>query len=88
VRCHGSGQHAEVSAVLSGRSARENYLARLCLWSAKGRSRQDLAAGLHQLQDVGNQIPDMEAFAAHHGYTVAASYEVAESAFEWRQGRR
>lgn len=24
VRCHGSGQHAEVSAVLSGRSAREN----------------------------------------------------------------
>jgi len=31
-------------------------------------------------QDSDNQVPDVESFAAHHGYVIGARYEVSESA--------
>jgi DNA invertase Pin-like site-specific DNA recombinase len=36
-------------------------------------------------QDSENQVPDVQRFAAHHGYTITQTYEVAESA--WNGGR-
>lgn len=33
-------------------------------------------------QESDNQIPDVERFAAHHGYTIARTYEVADSAWK------
>jgi DNA invertase Pin-like site-specific DNA recombinase len=36
-------------------------------------------------QDADNQVPDVEHFAAHHGYEIAARYEVSESA--WNGGK-
>jgi putative DNA-invertase from lambdoid prophage Rac len=35
-------------------------------------------------QDESNQVPEVEAFAAHHGYTITARYAVADSA--WKDG--
>jgi DNA invertase Pin-like site-specific DNA recombinase len=35
-------------------------------------------------QDSGNQVPDVSAFAAHHGYDVVRRYEVSDSA--WNRG--
>lgn len=35
-------------------------------------------------QDNDNQVPDVEEFAAHHGYQVAATYEVSDTA--WKNG--
>ena len=35
-------------------------------------------------QETDNQVPDVERFAAHHGYEFAARYEVSESA--WNGG--
>jgi DNA invertase Pin-like site-specific DNA recombinase len=36
-------------------------------------------------QDTENQAPDLEDFTRHHGYTVAARYELSESA--WNGGK-
>jgi len=36
-------------------------------------------------QETDNQVPDVERFAAHHGYEIASRYEVSESA--WNGGR-
>lgn len=36
-------------------------------------------------QETDNQVPDVERFAAHHGYRLAARYEVSESA--WNGGK-
>ncbi len=36
-------------------------------------------------QEADNQVPDVEAFTAHHGYQVTARYEVSESA--WNGGK-
>ncbi len=36
-------------------------------------------------QDSGNQLPDLERFAAHHGYAVAQTYQVSASA--WNGGK-
>jgi DNA invertase Pin-like site-specific DNA recombinase len=36
-------------------------------------------------QETDNQVPDVERFAAHHGYEFAARYEVSESA--WNGGK-
>ena len=36
-------------------------------------------------QDSDNQIPDVERFAGHHGYDIAARYTVSESA--WNGGK-
>src|SRR5215472_16243095 len=36
-------------------------------------------------QEPDNQVPDVEAFTAHHGYQVTARYEVSESA--WNGGK-
>jgi len=35
-------------------------------------------------QDTDNQVPDVEHFAAHHGYNLAERYTVADSA--WKDG--
>jgi DNA invertase Pin-like site-specific DNA recombinase len=35
-------------------------------------------------QDTDNQVPDVEAFAAHHGYEITATYKVSDSA--WKDG--
>jgi putative DNA-invertase from lambdoid prophage Rac len=35
-------------------------------------------------QDTDNQVPDTEQFAAHHGYELAESYTVSDSA--WKNG--
>src|SRR6266700_2311535 len=35
-------------------------------------------------QDTGNQVPDLERFAAHHGYDIAERYVVSDSA--WKNG--
>ena len=35
-------------------------------------------------QDTDNQVPDVERFAAHHGYKIAERYVVSESA--WKNG--
>jgi DNA invertase Pin-like site-specific DNA recombinase len=35
-------------------------------------------------QDTGNQVPDVEHFAAHHGYRIAERYVVRDSA--WKSG--
>jgi DNA invertase Pin-like site-specific DNA recombinase len=35
-------------------------------------------------QDSDNQVPDVEQFAAHHGYEVAQTYTVSDSA--WKNG--
>jgi DNA invertase Pin-like site-specific DNA recombinase len=32
-------------------------------------------------RDSGNQVHDIERFAAHHGYEIAELYEVSESAW-------
>jgi len=37
----------------------------------------------HQVTD--NQVPDLEKFAAHHGYEIAERYELSESA--WNGGK-
>ncbi len=31
--------------------------------------------------DSDNQVPDVERFAAHHGFTVAETYQLSESAW-------
>jgi putative DNA-invertase from lambdoid prophage Rac len=36
-------------------------------------------------QDSDNQVPDVERFTAHHGYTIAARYELDDSA--WKDGQ-
>jgi len=36
-------------------------------------------------QETDNQVPDVERFAAHHGYELACRYEVSESA--WNGGK-
>lgn len=36
-------------------------------------------------QDSDNQVPDLERFADHHGYDIAATYTVTESA--WNGGK-
>jgi DNA invertase Pin-like site-specific DNA recombinase len=36
-------------------------------------------------QDSDNQVPDVERFAAHHGYTITRTYTVSESA--WNGGK-
>jgi len=36
-------------------------------------------------QETDNQVPDLERFAAHHGYEVAQTYTVSESA--WNGGK-
>lgn len=36
-------------------------------------------------QDSDNQVPDVERFAAHHGYTIVKTYTVSESA--WNGGK-
>ena len=36
-------------------------------------------------QETDNQVPDVERFAAHHGYEFAARYEASESA--WHGGK-
>jgi putative DNA-invertase from lambdoid prophage Rac len=33
-------------------------------------------------QDVGNQVPDVERFTAHHGYDVTATYTTSDSAYK------
>ena len=38
-------------------------------------------------QDSDNQIPDVEKFAAHHGYEVVATYRTADSAYKGGGGR-
>ena len=35
-------------------------------------------------QETDNQVPDVERFAAHHGYEVVCRYEVIES--RWNGG--
>lgn len=35
-------------------------------------------------QDSDNQVPDVEHFAAHHGYTITTTYQVSDSA--WKNG--
>lgn len=35
-------------------------------------------------QDTDNQVPDVESFAAHHGYQVTKTYTVSDSA--WKNG--
>jgi DNA invertase Pin-like site-specific DNA recombinase len=35
-------------------------------------------------QDSDNQVPDVERFAAHHGYEIAGRYVVSDSA--WKNG--
>jgi len=35
-------------------------------------------------QDSDNQVPDVEAFASHHGYTITAKYQVSDTA--WKNG--
>jgi DNA invertase Pin-like site-specific DNA recombinase len=35
-------------------------------------------------QDSDNQVPDVEAFAAHHGYAIRETYAVSDSA--WKNG--
>jgi DNA invertase Pin-like site-specific DNA recombinase len=35
-------------------------------------------------QDSGNQVPDVERFAAHHGYQITGRYLVSDSA--WKNG--
>jgi DNA invertase Pin-like site-specific DNA recombinase len=35
-------------------------------------------------QDSGNQVPDVERFAAHHGYQITERYVVSDSA--WKNG--
>jgi len=35
-------------------------------------------------QDSDNQIPDVEQFAAHHGYEIAATYTISDTA--WKNG--
>ena len=35
-------------------------------------------------QDADNQVPDVEHFAAHHGYSLAERYDVSDSA--WKDG--
>jgi DNA invertase Pin-like site-specific DNA recombinase len=35
-------------------------------------------------QDADNQVPDVERFAAHHGYQIAERYTVSDSA--WKNG--
>src|SRR5271170_4168803 len=41
-----------------------------------------LVAGGHQ--GTGNQVPDVERFAAHHGYEIAERYTVSDTA--WKNG--
>lgn len=36
-------------------------------------------------QEAANQLPDVEAFCQHHGYEIAARYEVSDSA--WNGGK-
>jgi len=36
-------------------------------------------------QDAANQLPELERFAAHHGYQIVERYQVSESA--WNGGR-
>jgi hypothetical protein len=36
-------------------------------------------------QEGDNQVPDLEDFAAHHGYGIATRYEVADSAWNGRK---
>jgi DNA invertase Pin-like site-specific DNA recombinase len=38
-------------------------------------------------QDSDNQIPDVEKFAAHHGYEVVVTYRTADSAYKGGGGR-
>jgi putative DNA-invertase from lambdoid prophage Rac len=33
-------------------------------------------------QDSDNQVPDVEAFASHHGYEITCRYEVSDTAFK------
>jgi DNA invertase Pin-like site-specific DNA recombinase len=35
-------------------------------------------------QDSDNQVPDVEKFAAHHGYQISARYQLSDSA--WKNG--
>src|SRR5579875_2375522 len=35
-------------------------------------------------QDSDNQVPEVEQFAAHHGYTIAERYTVSDTA--WKNG--
>jgi DNA invertase Pin-like site-specific DNA recombinase len=35
-------------------------------------------------QDSDNQVPDVEGFAGHHGYRLAATYQVSDTA--WKNG--
>jgi putative DNA-invertase from lambdoid prophage Rac len=35
-------------------------------------------------QTVDNQVPDVQRFTGHHGYTVTRTYEISDSA--WKQG--
>jgi putative DNA-invertase from lambdoid prophage Rac len=37
-------------------------------------------------QESSNQVPDLERFIVHHGYTVSATYELAESAWNTKDG--
>ena len=37
-------------------------------------------------QDSDNQVPDVETFASHHGYTITKRYTVSDSA--WKNGGR
>ena len=36
-------------------------------------------------QEAENQVPDIETFAAHHGYAIGERYEISDSA--WRDGK-
>jgi len=35
-------------------------------------------------QDSANQVPDVEQFAGHHGYTISTTYTISDSA--WKSG--
>ena len=37
-------------------------------------------------QESSNQLPDIQRFIAHHGYTVTGTYELAESAWNTKDG--
>ena len=39
-------------------------------------------------QDSDNQVPDVEAFASHHGYAITARYTVSDTRVEERRRRR
>lgn len=39
-----------------------------------------------QRQHTGNQVPTVQLFAAHHGYAIARTFEVDDSAWKGGEG--